>query len=99
MFGTQNFIDILKDAEVEYDAVEDNAITWGNDWEAIREALADNPAPFNKYADFHIKWRPEDLSWEESAKQAYDIYNYRYPKGELVNRSRHQLQVIAKIKG
>ena len=99
MFGVQMLNQILKDAEVEYDAIEDNGLTWGNDWDAIREALADNPAPFNKYALFHIKWRPEDLQWEESAKQAYDTYNFRYTRDELLKDSKRSLQVIAKIKG
>lgn len=98
VFGVAPLIDVLKEAEIDYDAIEDNAISWGDDWDAIREALAENPPPFNKYAVFHIKWLPQDITWTESATQAYDIYNHKYTAEELNRFSKRELQVIAKIK-
>ncbi len=98
MFGVKMLEEVLNAGEVEYDAIEDNAMTWGDDWAAIREQLAQNPPPFNKYARFIIKWLPEDLMWTDSAWQAYDIYTHKYTREELSPLRKRQLQVIAKIK-
>jgi hypothetical protein len=99
MMGCQMLVETLKEGEIDYDAVEDLQMSYGQEWDAIRESLADNPPPFNKFARFHIKWRPEDVFWEESAKQAYDIYNFHYTRDDLLRESKRSLQVIAKIKG
>jgi hypothetical protein len=98
VFGVPMLDQILKDSEVEYDAIEDNEVTWGNDWDSIRESLADNPSPFNKYALFHVKWRPEDLHWTQTAADTHDVYHHKYTKEELLHESKHHLQVIAKVK-
>jgi hypothetical protein len=98
MFGVKTLIEILKEGEVSLDLVEDLTAAFGQEWEQIREALADNPPPFNKFAKFIIKWRPEDLSWTESAKHTYDTYNFKYSLDELKAMSKRDLQFIAKIK-
>jgi hypothetical protein len=97
-FGVKTLNDILKDAEIELDLVEDLEASFGQEWDNIREALAENPAPFNKFARFIIKWRPDDLFWTETASDTHDVYMHKYTKEELLNLSKHSLQVIAKVK-
>lgn len=98
MFGVKLLDEVLKEGQIEYNAVEDNQMTWGDDWASIREALSQNPPPFNKYAKFIVKWRPEDVTWTETARQAYDIYKHKYTREELSPLRKKQLQIIAKIK-
>jgi hypothetical protein len=99
VFGVPMLNEALEEGEIEYDAVEDNQQVWGNDWAAIRENLAQNPPPFNKYALFHVKWRPEDVHWTQGAADVHDIWLAKYTKDELLKESKRDLQIIAKIKG
>jgi len=83
----------------EYDLVESYQMAWGQEWTAIREALAMNPEPFKKWARYNLHWSPADIEWSPLAKKVYDIYHYSYTKGELEALPTNEVMLVATIKG
>lgn len=97
-FGVEPMKGFLEEGETTYDLYEDSLMTWGQNPDSIKDALEENPPPFNKMGVFRIRWKPEDVSWTESARQAWDIYHHEYKPEDLRPMTLKELEVILIVK-
>jgi len=97
--NTAQLDEYLAKGEDFYDLAESMRMAFGTEWDAIREALKENPPPFNQFTSFHLTWKPEDIEWTPLAKKMHDIYHYKYAEEELRGIPTKELQLIAIVKG
>jgi len=89
----------LAQREELYDQVEQMRMAFGEEWDAMREVLAENPPPFNKFSTFKLYWTPESVVWSPLAQKIHDIYHYEYAREELEGLNTQEVIVIARVKG